>query len=123
MVHAAAAQPRSPGVSGLDRALAALADPTRRGVVELLRRRPRRAGELASEFGLSPPAMSRHLRVLRSTGLVEEEHGGEDDRARVYRLRQQPIGELRHWLDVVEAFWTLQLDGFKAHAEKRARRR
>ena len=55
-------------MSDLDRTLAALADPTRRGVVELLRKKPRRAGELAEWFGLSPPAMSRHLRVLRTTG-------------------------------------------------------
>jgi DNA-binding transcriptional ArsR family regulator len=123
VVHAAAALACAEGVSGLDRTFAALADPTRRGVVELLRRKPRRAGELAEEFGLSAPAMSRHLRVLRSTGLVEEEHGGEDARIRVYRLRPQPFGELRRWLDEVEAFWTLQLDGFKAHAEKRGRKR
>ena len=50
----------------LDATLAAIADPTRRRVVDLLRERPRRAGELASAFRVSPPAMSRHLRVLRS---------------------------------------------------------
>ena len=110
-------------MSDLDRTFAALADPTRRGVVELLRRRPRRAGELAEEFGLSAPAMSRHLRVLRGTGLVEEQHGGEDARVRVYRLRQQPFSELQRWLNEVETFWGLQLGSFKAHAEKRGRKR
>jgi DNA-binding transcriptional ArsR family regulator len=109
-------------MTDLGRTFAALADPTRRGVVDLLRRKPRRAGELAAQFGLSPPAMSRHLRVLRSTGLVEEEHGGEDARVRVYRLRRQPFGELRRWLEDVERFWSLQLDSFKVHAERRRER-
>ena len=74
----------------LDATLAALADPTRRRVVELLRERPRRAGELAEAFGVSAPAMSRHLRVLRTRGLVEEERVDEDARVRVYRLRREP---------------------------------
>jgi len=56
----------------LDRTLLALADPTRRGVVELLRQRPRRAGELADALSMTPPAMSRHWRLLRKTGLVAE---------------------------------------------------
>jgi DNA-binding transcriptional ArsR family regulator len=109
-------------VSGLGPTLSALADPTRRRVIELLRRKPRRAGELAASFGLSPPAMSRHLRVLRNTGLVEEEHGGEDARVRVYRLRQQPFGELRRWIEDVERFWSLQLDSFQSHVERRGRK-
>lgn len=92
-------------MSDLDRTLAALADPTRRGVVELLHRGPRRAGELSESFGLSPPAMSRHLRVLRTTGLVGEEHQGDDARVRVYRLRPEPFHALRRWLDEIESFW------------------
>ncbi len=105
-------------MTDLDRTLAALADPARRAVVETLRKAPRRAGDLATALGLSPPAMSRHLRVLRTTGLVEEEHGGPDARVRVYRLRREPFGALRHWLDDIERFWTLQLESFKAHAER-----
>ena len=105
-------------MSDLDRTLAALADPTRRGVVELLRKNPQRAGELAQSFDLSPPAMSRHLRVLRTTGLVEEEHQGADARVRVYRLRPEPFGALHRWLDEVEAFWTHELHAFKEHAER-----
>lgn len=108
----------SQGVSGLDATFAALSDPTRRGVVELLRKKPRRAGELAESFGMSAPAMSRHLRVLRTTGLVEEEHGGEDARVRVYRLRPEPFQALRRWLESVERFWTLELRAFQEHAEK-----
>jgi DNA-binding transcriptional ArsR family regulator len=102
----------------LDRTLTALSDPTRRGVIELLRKRPRRAGELAAALRVSPPAMSRHLRVLRTGGLVEEEHAGEDARVRIYRLRQQRFRELRRWLDEVETFWAGQLDAFRKHAER-----
>lgn len=102
----------------VDDTLAALADPTRRRVVDLLRKRPRRAGELAAAFHVSAPAMSRHLRVLRTRGLVEEERVEDDARVRVYRLRPQPFRELRTWLEQVEGFWSDQLDAFKAHAER-----
>ncbi len=108
----------------LDQTFVALADPTRRGVVDLLRKRPRRAGELAAALDMSPPAMSRHLRVLRRTGLVEEAGLEEDARVRVYRLRPEPFSAMRQWLDQVEAFWTLELEAFKAHAERsRGRKR
>ncbi len=67
---------------------------------------------------MSPPAMSRHLRVLRNKGLVEEEHAQQQDtRLRVYRLRRRPFTELQNWLTQVESFWTDQLAAFKAHAE------
>jgi DNA-binding transcriptional ArsR family regulator len=105
----------------LDTTFAALADPTRRQVVDLLRRSPRRAGELAARTRMSAPAMSRHLRILRSTGLVEAGPADDDARARVYRLRRQPFGELQTWLDQVTAFWDEQLASFKAHAEHKGR--
>jgi DNA-binding transcriptional ArsR family regulator len=108
--------------SPLDRTLAALADPTRRRVIDLLRKRPRRAGDLAAASGMSPPAMSRHLRVLRKTGLVEEDELEGDARVRVYRLRRSPFSALRHWLDDVEEFWSGQLESFRVHAERRGRR-
>jgi DNA-binding transcriptional ArsR family regulator len=102
----------------LDQTFGALADPTRRGVIELLRREPRRAGELADELGMSRPAMSRHLKVLRTTGLIEPASDEADARARIYRLRPEPFSHLRGWLDDVEAFWGGQLASFKAHAER-----
>jgi DNA-binding transcriptional ArsR family regulator len=105
----------------LDTTLAALSDKTRRGVVELLRHRPRRAGEIAAELAMSRPAMSRHLRVLRRAGIVREEALDADARARVYRLERRPIAELRGWLEEVEAFWGEQLRSFKEHAERRRR--
>lgn len=109
----------------LDRTFAALADPTRRGVVDLLRKEPRRASDLADVLGASRPAMSRHLRVLRASGLVETTDGadGSDARERIYRLRPAPFAQLRGWLGEVERFWTVQLDAFKAHAETKARKR
>jgi DNA-binding transcriptional ArsR family regulator len=105
-------------LSELDQTLAALSDPTRRRVVDLLRRRPHRAGDLAAALGVSPPALSRHLRMLRSAGLVEEESGDGDARVRVYSLRQEPFRALRRWIDDVEAFWDGQLAAFRLHAER-----
>lgn len=107
----------------LDQTLMALADPTRREVVELLRQEPRRASELAELLRMTRPAMSRHLRVLRKSGLVSESEPEHDARVRVYRLERAPFGELRDWLHEVEAFWGDQPQAFKAHAEKRGRRR
>jgi DNA-binding transcriptional ArsR family regulator len=101
----------------VDRTLIALADPTRRGVIELLRGGPRRAGELASALEMAAPAMTRHLRLLRESGLVTEESHDDDARVRVYTLRRAPFTALRKWLDEVEAFWSFQLDGFAEHAE------
>ncbi len=107
----------SAAAPSIDRTFAALADPTRRGVVDLLRKKPRRAGELAVALEMSPPAMSRHLRVLRKTGLVDEEAEENDARVRVYRLCPEPFANLRAWLDQVEGYWEDQLGAFKAHAE------
>ena len=101
----------------LDATLVALADPSRRGVVELLRAQPRRASELADELGLSRPAMSRHLRVMRDGGLIEPEGDETDARARIYKLRPEPFAVLRDWIADVERFWTLELAAFKQYAE------
>jgi DNA-binding transcriptional ArsR family regulator len=108
--------------TALDRTLAALADPARRRVVDLLRVRPRPAGELAITLRMSPPAMSRHLRVLRIRGLVEEERAPRQDaRLRVYRLRRKPFVQLRNWAAEVEAFWSGQLEDFKEYAGRKAK--
>jgi DNA-binding transcriptional ArsR family regulator len=105
-------------VDSLDRTLAALADPHRRRVVDLLRDRPRRAGELAEATRISFPAMSRHLKTLRESGLVEEERDGFDSRVRIYRLRNEPMSVLKAWLEATEAMWARQLVAFKAHLNK-----
>lgn len=102
----------------IDAVLAALADPHRRQVVEVLRAGPRPAGEIARAVGLAPPAMSRHLRTLRRCGLIEESHPDFDARVRVYALKPAPMAELKAWLEETERMWTEQLGAFKAHLEK-----
>jgi DNA-binding transcriptional ArsR family regulator len=104
--------------AGLDRTLAALADPHRRGVVDLLRQGPRAAGDLAQAVGVTAPAMSRHLRTLRESGLVELSHPEFDARVRVYALRPGPMIDLMRWLEETERLWSDQLAAFKAHLEK-----
>lgn len=102
---------------GIDRTLAALADPHRRHVVELLRERPHRAGELAERTGLALPAMSRHLRQLRECGLVANSHPEFDARVRIYALDPKPMAALKRWLEETEALWSAQLAAFKHHVE------
>jgi DNA-binding transcriptional ArsR family regulator len=104
-------------VKTVDATLAALAEPTRRRLVDLLRNGPRRAGELAAELRMTPPATSRHLRVLRAGGLVEVDWSDDDARLRLYRLRPEPFIALQAWLDQLDAFWGEQLDSFKKRAE------
>jgi DNA-binding transcriptional ArsR family regulator len=106
------------GAAGqVDRTLAALADPARRQVVELLRERPRRAGELAAALSVSPSVMSRHLKVLRDSDLVEESSPVFDTRVRIYSLRAGATAGLRAWLEAVERGWVEQLAALKAHVE------
>lgn len=103
----------------VDRTLAALADPARRRVVEMLGQRPHRAGELAEALKLPAPAMSRHLRTLKQSGLVEETHPDFDARVRIYTLRHGAMADLKKWLAETEALWSDQLASLKAHIEKK----
>jgi len=103
----------------LDRTLAALADPHRRRLIELLRERPRRAGELARALRLNPPALSRHLRTLKLGGLIEEAHPAFDARVRIYSLRPNPMADLKAWIAETERLWSAQLAAFRAHLERR----
>jgi DNA-binding transcriptional ArsR family regulator len=98
---------------------AALADPARRQVVQLLGQAPRRAGELAAAVGMSPPAMSRHLRILLEAGLVTDERTTRDARLRYFRLRPESMVALRAWLDQLQAHWDEQLASFRRHVEAR----
>jgi DNA-binding transcriptional ArsR family regulator len=106
---------------GVDEVFAALADPTRRRVVELLGTRPYRPSELADHLGTSPPAMSRHLRVLLRAGLVDDERVRDDARARVFRLRTEQVAVVQAWLDQVQAHWNEQLGAFQRHVERKGR--
>ena len=108
---------------GVDEAMAALADPRRRAVVDLLRRRPHRAGELSDALALSPPALSRHLRVLKRSGLVTDDEPDDDARVRLYRLQPEGFVSLQDWVASITALWADQLAAFKAHAERRGHQR
>lgn len=106
--------------AALDRAFVALADGTRRAVVELLRKGPRRAGELAAALGVRAPTLTRHLRILREAQLVHEQVDDDDARARVYTLRRDVFAQLRGWVDGIEALWQEQLTAFAEHVQRRA---
>jgi DNA-binding transcriptional ArsR family regulator len=93
-------------------AAAAISDPIRRALLELIRDRELPAGALAAEFDVSRPAVSRHLRVLREAGLVRERRDGKH---RLYRADPEPLAELREWLD---AYWEGRLSALRALAEK-----
>jgi DNA-binding transcriptional ArsR family regulator len=99
-------------------AIAALADPTRRRIVELLADGERSAGDLAAQFPVSRPAVSRHLRVLRETGLV---HVRDDAQRRLYSLDPAPLVELDDWLQRYRGFWAQRLDALETEL-RRARR-
>jgi DNA-binding transcriptional ArsR family regulator len=107
----------------LARAFAALGDPTRCAVVELLRARPLRASELAAALALPPAGLSRHLRVLEQGGLVAADAIVGDARVRLYRLEAHAFATLADWAAAMQTQWTDQLLAFKAHAEARQRAR
>lgn len=120
------AAPATLDAAALDRTLQALAEPTRRAVVGLLRDGPQRAGEIADALAMSRQAMSRHLRVLRQAGVIRElgADGPDDDaRARTYRLEAAPLADLQSWLGDVQAFWGVQMQAFRKQAERVARER
>jgi DNA-binding transcriptional ArsR family regulator len=108
--------------AAVDRVFKALADPTRRSVVELLGSRPRRAGELAAATRTSPPTMSRHLRVLLDAGIATDERPKEDARARVFRLRPESMQAVNDWLEQLQKEWDAQLSSFKRHVERRKKK-
>lgn len=96
---------------------AVLADPTRREVIAILGDGPRRAGELATASGVTPSAMSRHLRTLLDAGLVDDERPAEDARVREFRLRPEALMPLRSWLDQLQTQWEGRLENFKRYVE------
>jgi len=106
----------------LDGVLLALADPVRRAVVARLRAGPCRAGEMARDLDVAPPSMSKHLRILRKGGLIEERRIEEDARVRLYALRREPFLALHDWLAHVEEFWSEQLGSFARQVRRRKRR-
>src|ERR1700739_2514137 len=92
----------------------ALADPTRRAVLDLLRRGSQPAGQIAGAFPVSRPAISKHLRLLRRAQLVREHREG---RNRVYQLNPEPLRVVDSWIEQYRIFWTHSLNNLKAFVE------
>jgi DNA-binding transcriptional ArsR family regulator len=92
----------------------ALADPTRRAVLDLLRRGSQPAGEIAGAFPISRPAISKHLRLLRRAHLVREHREG---RNRVYHLNPEPLRAVDSWLNEYRTFWSANLASLKSFVE------
>ena len=101
-------------------ALEALAEPTRRRIVELLADGERSAGEIASHFSTSRPGISRHLRVLREHGLVRMRGDGQ---RRLYSLDPAPLSELDEWLERYRCFWANRLDALDTELRRRRKAR
>jgi DNA-binding transcriptional ArsR family regulator len=93
----------------------ALADPTRRRIVELLARRERSAGQVAAQFDVSRPAISRHLRVLREAGVVDVREVAQQ---RIYRLDTRTLHRAEAWLARYRRFWEQRLDRLEQHLER-----
>jgi DNA-binding transcriptional ArsR family regulator len=106
--------------------LLAIADPTRRRIVELLAERERTAGELVEEFDMSAPAISQHLNVLRDAGLVVTRAQGQ---SRIQSLNPDGFDDLDAWLEKTRAIWSRRLDALERElraedeANERARKR
>ena len=97
-----------------ENAFSALADPTRRAVLDLLRTGTKPAGEIARAFPVSRPAISKHLRILRRAHLVEERREG---RHRIYQLNPEPLKSVDMWLEHYRSFWTTSLTNLKSFVE------
>jgi DNA-binding transcriptional ArsR family regulator len=102
-------------MSGLA-ALQVLAEPRRVAILELLRDGERPVGELVGRLGLTQPAVSKHLRVLKNAGLVEAR---VDAQRRLYRIRPEPLADLDEWLSSYRQLWTTHLDKLERHLDER----
>jgi DNA-binding transcriptional ArsR family regulator len=91
----------------MDAVLQALADPSRRTVLEILRDHPATAGELADALPIARPGVSRHLRVLREAGLVDVRREAQ---RRIYSLRPEPLADVDEWLENYRVLWRHRLD-------------
>ena len=101
----------------MEAALRAIAEPRRRRILELVRERELSAGEIASQFEITRPAISQHLGVLKEAGLVDERRNGT---RRLYRARPQGLAELKTFLD---AFWDAKLEALQHQAEREEARK
>lgn len=95
-------------------AFSAIADPVRRAILDGLRAGPRPAGEIAGDFAISRPAVSKHLRVLSESGLVRVEKSGRERR---YALDPAPLGQVEAWLDRHRTAWAARMVALKRQVE------
>ena len=104
---------------------AAIADPVRRDILELLRSGPKTAGAIAAAFPISRPAISRHVRVLREVGLVIDAQAGTDadGRERTYRLDPTPLQAVDAWLAQFRPGWSAVLDALDTEVRRTRRER
>jgi DNA-binding transcriptional ArsR family regulator len=93
----------------------AIADPTRRAILDRLRAGPAAVNALAEDFKQTRPAVSKHLRVLRLARLVTEDRVG---RERVYQLRPAALQQVAGWVEGYRSFWQINLDRLKRHIEE-----
>ncbi len=107
-------------ITGLDHKLVALADPTRRAILELLVQQPYRASDLADATGVTRSRMSKHLKVLLDAGIARDERPAHDARGRVFHLHPDAMRDMRRWLDELQRHWDAQLQSFKQHVERHA---
>lgn len=101
--------------SPADRVFAALSNPTRRDVLDLLLDGPRPVQAIAEHFDMARPSVSEHLKVLVDAGLATETRQG---RHRIYSVTPEPLRELQTWLAPYERFWRSQLTGLRNYLEK-----
>ena len=94
----------------------AIADPTRRAILDRLRAGPTAVNALSDEFAQSRPAISKHLRVLRQARLVTEQRSG---RERLYQLQPAPLQQVVGWIEGYRAFWQISLTNLKRHLEEK----
>ena len=92
-----------------------LAEPNRRRILDLLREEERPVGVLVDALGISQPAVSKHLRVLRDAGLVEVR---VDAQRRLYRLQPEPLREIDEWLTPYRRAWSRRLDALERHLDE-----
>src|SRR5919109_838291 len=100
-------------------ALKVLAEPRRLAILDLLRDGERPVGDLVGHLGLSQPAVSKHLRVLKDAGLVEAR---VDAQRRLYRIRPEPLADLDAWLAPYRQLWTTHLDRLEEHLDRRRKK-
>ena len=95
----------------------AIAEPTRRRILDLLRQQPRAVNDLVTALGVSQPGVSKHLRVLRDAGLVQVRPVAQQ---RIYTVRPEPLADIDEWLTPYRILWAQRLDALERHLEERS---